>query len=381
MIRSLSAFAVLLVAGHSVAGEPPESTWSHQVGTQIWSQPAHDGGVIYLGADDGGLHAIDARAGTGQAVFHAGARIRSGITIAEGLVLFASDDGSLYALDRETHKERWRFDLGGAGLARRLPAVDAPYTYDYAHSSPVVHEGMVYIGSADQNVYAVDLESGELGWKFATQGMVRATPLVTGDLVCVGSWDGTLYALRLEDGEPAWTFDAGGPVTTGAASGAGRVVFGSRSARVFALDGGSGESVWEFTHSDGSWVESTPVIEDGVVYIGSSDALRLYALDLESGAEQWVFRTGGWSWGAPLVLDDAVCIGAISAHPYYMPGIELQRGLFAVDRTSGEYRWQANRDSPSVDGYITGGVYSTPVIAGDLLVIAGVDGVVTAVRR
>ena len=86
--------------------------------------------------------------------------------------------------------------------------------------------------------------------------------------------------------------------------------------------------------------------------MGSSDSLNLFAFDAGSGEEIWRFQTGGWSWNTPVVTDDAVYIGAISAYPYYMEGITLQQGVYAIDKHTGQEKWHLVTDL--IDGYITG---------------------------
>jgi glucose dehydrogenase len=62
-------------------------------------------------------------------------------------------------------------------------------------SSPAINDGLVFIGSADANVYAVDLENGHKVWEYTTGDFVEATPCVVNDCVFVGSSDSFLYAL------------------------------------------------------------------------------------------------------------------------------------------------------------------------------------------
>jgi len=67
-------------------------------------------------------------------------------------------------------------------------------------SSPAVAGGTVYVGSSDNFLYAVDVESGKLRWKFDAHGNVGSSPAVSGDTVFVVSMDGKLYAVNAATG-------------------------------------------------------------------------------------------------------------------------------------------------------------------------------------
>ena len=141
----------------------------------------------------------------------------------------------------------------------------------------------------------------------------------------------------------------------------------------------SGEKTREYVHADGSWVESSPVVDDGDVFIGSSDALKLSVFDADTGDVKWEFKTGGWSWGKPAVENGVVYIGSLRAYPYYVDGVDLVNGLFAVDQQTGTLKWSVK--TGTIDGYITGGVFSTPVISEGVVYVAGIDGRLLAIRE
>ena len=59
-----------------------------------------------------------------------------------------------------------------------------------------------------------------------------------------------------------------------------RVLVGSRSYDLIALDAATGKELWKHYYWF-SWIESPPVVRDGVIYTGSSDATNVYAINLE----------------------------------------------------------------------------------------------------
>ena len=77
-------------------------------------------------------------------------------------------------------------------------------------ASPVVAENVVYFGSTDHYIYAVDLQSGALKWKSKTGSGVTSSPAVENGLVYFGSYDGIFYAVDAETGKLKWKFQTAG---------------------------------------------------------------------------------------------------------------------------------------------------------------------------
>jgi len=63
-------------------------------------------------------------------------------------------------------------------------------------SSPAVADGVVYMGSDDGNLYALNATTGALLWKYTTGGWVASTPAVANGVVYFGGGGSTLYALN-----------------------------------------------------------------------------------------------------------------------------------------------------------------------------------------
>jgi len=367
-----SAVALLVTAEEAKqATQPGQILGTFMTGGQIWSSPAHDKGAVYIGSDDGSLWALDLEALTPKWKADTGGRVRSTPAVVNDSVYFASDDGFLYCVAVSDGSRSWRFDLHSAGIERVLPSLHPPYAYDYLTSSPTVHRGLVIVGSANGTLYAIEAATGQEKWRFKTGGRIRSTPKVHQKRVYFGSWDHHLYALDVEDGKQIWRFDTGGIVQASPAFGDGRVYIGSRNPRVFALDAATGKPVWEFEHTDGSWVESSGVYLDGVLYMGSSDALTLFAFDGATGDVKWKYRTVGWSWCTPSISDETIYIGSISAFPYYFEGVTLERGLHAVDLKTGKPRWVV--PTGELPGFVTGGVMSTPLVVNGRVIVGALD--------
>ena len=150
----------------------------------IQSSPAVDNGVVYVGARDGFLYAIDADDGKLRwRVDHKISWIITSPAVSEHTVFAGSSDAHFTQALDSTGTERWRF------------AADVP-----VWSSPAVAGDLVYFGDAAGRIHAVDRASGAERWMFRTGATVFSSPVVAGDLVVVGSTDGGVYALRTGTG-------------------------------------------------------------------------------------------------------------------------------------------------------------------------------------
>ena len=101
-----------------------------------------------------------------------GASIDSSPAVMKGVVYIGSNDGKVYALNAKTGAELWSFTTGG-----------------YAIPSPAVANGVVYAGSYDYNVYALNAKTGAKLWNYTDR---RRCVLFAGR----GEW-GRLRRLRL----------------------------------------------------------------------------------------------------------------------------------------------------------------------------------------
>ena len=106
----------------------------------------------------------------------------------------------------------------------------------------------------------------------------------------MGSWDTYFYALNAGTGAEVWRFKTGDDPSihnqVGIQSSAtvvnGMVYFGCRDSKFYALDAATGKQIWMFPNK-GSWVITSPVVQNGKVYMATSDTALLHALDAKTG--------------------------------------------------------------------------------------------------
>ncbi len=167
------------------------------------------------------------------------------------------------------------------------------WSYETGHviySSPTVSGSLVYVGSYDDYLYAVDTATGERMWDFETGGRVRSSPAVSDGVVYVGSEDNHLYALDATTGELVWRFETGAWVKSSPTVSGGVVYVGSDDEHLYALEAATGELVWRYNIGADD-VDSSPTVSGGVVYIGSDDDY-VYALEAATGELVWRYKTG-----------------------------------------------------------------------------------------
>jgi len=94
--------------------------------------------------------------------------------------------------------------------------VDWSYTTGAAlTSSPAVVGGVVYVGSADDYLYAINATTGVLVWKFKTgNSIVDSSPAVVGSTVYIGSTDASVYAVNATTGAQVWKFATGAAINS-----------------------------------------------------------------------------------------------------------------------------------------------------------------------
>lgn len=297
--------------------------------------------------------------------------LRSSPTFHDGLLYQGCYDNNLYALDAANGEFSWKYASDG-GIA----------------SKPAVFEGNVYFGSEDKRLHVVSARSGRVVWTHYTDGPVRSSPRIAEGHVFIGSDDGFLHAVNTASGRLAWKAEAGSPVRSTPFVSSEYVYFGSEAGDFTCVDF-RGEARWRFKAKRG--ITSSPVAADGVVYFGSMDN-TLYALDAGSGWVVWRFRLGKGSISTPALAghllytgaadQNIYCIDVRSAKEIWRFATEhqvtgsplLHRGalycgsvdgsFYCLDAASGQLRWRFQTGGP---------ITATPSVHEDMVFIGSTD--------
>ena len=385
--------------------------WKFKTGGRVISSPLVVGEVIYVGSTDGSLYAVNRSDGTQRWTFDSKGPISTSPAFHDGLVYISSLDGLVYAIDAATGQSRWTFATKGErrftapGIHGAIPRTERmPDPFDVFTSSPTVANGIVYIGSGDQNVYALDAGTGALRWTFATGDVVHASPAVSNGVVVIGSWDRNVYALDAQTGREKWRYTTGNDtviynqigIASSAAIANGAVFVGGRDGKFHSVDFATGKVRWVH-NNNGGWTIASPAVRNGVVYFPTSDGTRFKALDAATGDVKINLQNKAVSFSSPALVGDVALYGTSDG---YLNAVDLRDGIlkarFQTDGskengpkyTNAEGRLYGMYPDRTLDGMMIGmrtmmtlgSVLSSPVVANGVVYFGSTDGHLYAVR-
>ena len=354
------------------------ATWTFTTGGSVYSSPTCDNGFVYVGSDDSTMYCLDGTSASLKWKFRTGGFIRCKPAVVDTFVYFESDDGYLYAVNKNPGNKIWSANIGNTKRVQPDPSTFTGNYWDYMQSSPCVDSGVVYVGSGDSSFYAVDGKTGVVKWSVKTGGIIRSSPCVYKDMVYAGSWDGYIYAFNTSDGSLVWKYytEANGYKNVQPSPRVyNEIIYcGSRSGYFYAIDAYTGELIWKYLFSSSApWVESSAAIEDGIVYVGSSDVDQVYALDASTGTIRWKCAVPGDTWSSPFYHAGMLYIGLAS---YGSTAASQNSGaLLAIDAAAGQIKWRLNCGTTR----FIGGVVSSPTVDGNMIYYGSLDGKVYAV--
>ncbi len=258
----------------------------------------------------------------------------------DGQLIVGGYDGVLYSLAADT----------GQMTGGNWPFSEAEGRYI---ASALVVEEFIYAPAADDNLYALDLDSN-LQWTYSSEGESWAQPVIDNECECLylSSMEHTVYAIDPVSGSQIWQSPqlGGSVVGTPAISEQGVLYVGTFGGKLFALDTKDGSILWEFTTE--GWIWSGPALDDGILYFGDLDGY-FYAVDAQAGTQKWRLtpeQLDGEIVGSPLVIGQDI----------YVPSQD--GNLYKLD-TSGKIIWTQT---------IGGSLNTSPKSANNLILVAPV---------
>jgi len=294
--------------------------------------------------------------------FKTGGEVKSSPAINDGLVFVGSADANVYAIDLEKGHHVWEYRTG-----------------DAVEAAPCVVGGSVFIGASDDFLYALDAKTGQLKWKYQTGGKIMGaanwTPSPDGRRIwlLVGSYDNKLHCVDSANGKVVWTYETGSYINGSPAvgqgealqrirpafGGQGKAVFGGCDAKIHVVSVADGKMLTQI--DTGSYIAGSAALVEGRVYVGNYDNVFICG-DIAAGAVVWKYTDETAPiFSSPAVSED---LPAIRLAGVVVFGCRDKR-VHCVSRDNGKAVWTFQT---------SGEVDSSPAICGDKVVVGSGDG-------
>jgi FOG: WD40-like repeat len=234
--------------------------WIVKTAAGIYSSPVIYNKNVYVGDDLGFLSCYSLSSGKKMWEFKSGNRIVGTPAASNGVVVFGSADKKIYGVNAKTGKLCWEYTAKEAVLG-----------------AVTIDNGIAYIGASDHTFRAIDVKTGKLRWEYTdVKGYIETRPLIYEGKVIFGAWDNNLYALDKESGRELWKWNGNltrmhfSPAAVWPVAANGKVFITDPQRAMTAIDANSGKTIWRTFQST---VRET---------IGlSADKMRLYSKTMQ----------------------------------------------------------------------------------------------------
>lgn len=280
---------------------------------------------------------------------------------------FVSDQATKPAPDTATDWRQFRNTPGLTGVTTAsLPEpLRLLWTYDAGapvESSAAIVEGLVYVGTGDGDLIALDVATGRLKWKYkassADVGIGSSSPAVAGNTVFVGDLAGVLHAVDIATGAARWTYKTESEIKSSPVVVDGKVLVGSYDGRLYALAAATGRLLWKA--ATGNYVHATPAVWNGVAYFGGCDEI-FHGVRLRDGASVVSLNVHAYTAASPAIVSGTAYFGTFANE------------VIAVDVSARRVRWRfsdPDRQFP---------FYSSAAVSDNLVIVGGRDKLIRAI--
>ncbi|MBN2588218.1 MAG: PQQ-binding-like beta-propeller repeat protein [Sedimentisphaerales bacterium] len=272
--------------------------------------------------------------------------IKSSPVIDSNIVYVGSNDDNIYAIDLYTGDKVWSYK-----------------TDDSVEAPPLCINGMVYAGSLGGFFYAIDANSGEFKWKYETDGSIYGaanwtySPDKKSIWIIVGSYDNFLYCFNFANGKLVWKYESDNFINGSTAIEDQTVVFGGCDEVIHAISLTNGNQIAKI--EDVSNIAASAAILDGQVYVGNYNNVFLKA-DIKSEKILWEYtESDAPFFSSPAIGEDYIIVGSRDEH------------VHCIGRNDGKKIWTFTT---------LGEVDSSPVICGDKVIFGSEDGNIYMIR-
>lgn len=281
--------------------------WRFQTHAPVLASPTVDSGVVFVGSSDGYLYALRVQDGSLLWRYYTGpnsAAVTANSAVVAGGVVFGSSTDNvahsyLFALDAKAGTQLWRVQVTNQTFTTPQVANGSVYI----NSSAMQQEGGS--DSTDSYVYAYHGADGKLLWRSDKIGdYILSAPTVANGVVYIGSRDTYLYALDANTGHRVWRYHTGGAIYSSPQVINGVVYSGviidptanvrgastdttQSSGSIVAINAAKGSLVWQ--HAIPNYAGSVLVAYQNALFVGSQDNF-VFSLNTANGSEIWQYQ-------------------------------------------------------------------------------------------
>ncbi len=208
--------------------------WSYSTGGPTYSSPTIVNGVLYIGSENGKVCALNSSTGALKWAWQTSSAVYASPAVIDNSVYVCSDAGGVFALNANNGQQIWSAYCGSGT--------------DHTDTSPAVANGLVYV-NARNGIYAFNAANGDQVWFFTSPyctrqltGYMYSSPAVAGNIVYYGSVDSYVFALNAYTGSMVWAYRTGGFLFSSPTIANGVLFIGSYDGYVYALGGYSSQT-------------------------------------------------------------------------------------------------------------------------------------------
>ena len=337
--------------------------WQHDIMAGVWGSPTIVDGKVMIGNTDGELYVMKHDKTMQQLALIDMRHAIYTTPVAANDTLYITTRKFLYAIAKPPAKPtstNWSMFRGNPRLTgvatctlpEKLEVRWKVETSESITSTAAITDGLVYVGSDDGTLRALDLDTGKLKWQYKIEDMIESSPTVIDGLVIFGDDLGTLHACDANTGTLAWKFETEDRIISSAVPQKDRVIFGSYDGNLYCLATRDGKQVWKYTIEER--VHSTPAVVDNVAMFGGCDG-QLHVVNIEDGTRVRLIPLDSVTGASAAVSGSHAFLGTYGNQ------------VLGIDWQTGKILWRFEDPERSFP------FMSSAAISGDLVVIGGRD--------
>lgn len=260
-----------------------KAVWTYSSDANVISTPVilSTNQYVVFGNQNGKIEALDFETGKLKWTYKTSGPVFSSPAQVNGEIAVGSTDGHIYYIS-ENGKLLWKLKTDAAVLG-----------------SPIINNYTIFIGSSDHRFRAISIEGKQVLYSYdSLRGPVTSKPVIYKDIVLFGAWDTHLYAYDLSTKQLKWKWNNGSPVVNFSPAACIPVV---RDDVVYvvapdrclsAIDVNTGKTLWRT--KEATVRESIGISEDGKLIYGKTmqDTLVAFYTNKEKPQVAWKMHVG-----------------------------------------------------------------------------------------